>query len=510
MAHHPLLSMRGITKTFAGVTALADVDFTLESGQVHALVGENGAGKSTLIKIMTGAYRRDGGSMALDGEPVDFRSPQEAQARGVVAVYQEVNLLEYRTVAENIFLGREPRRWGLIDWGRMNGMARDVLARLGLAIEPTATLGRLNIALKQMVAIARGVSLDAKLVVLDEPTSSLTAREVSLLFDVIRRLKAGGVAVVYISHRFDELYAVCDHVTVLRDGRLVAARPLAGLERLDLVGLMLGKSFDEFRRGTTGLHRHAATDAVPIVRGTELRRGRKLNGVTVEARRGEIVGLAGLLGSGRTETARALFGLDEIDSGEVRFDGKVVALRSPRDAIEAGMAFLAEDRKAEGIIPGLSVRENLTLAALPMLTRMGIVSRTRQRELVARFMARMRIKASPEQDIRELSGGNQQKVLLARWLCRDPRLLLLDEPTRGIDLGAKAEIRAIIDEMADAGLGVLMISSELEELTEGCSRVVVLRDGRSVVELRGDDNNQAEIMRAMAGTEPADTGRAGL
>jgi len=267
-------------------------------------------------------------------------------------------------------------------------------------------------------------------------------------------------------------------VTVLRDGRLVAARPLAGLGRLDLVGLMLGKSFDEVRRGTTGLHRHAATDAVPIVRGTDLRRGRKLNGVTVEARRGEIVGIAGLLGSGRSETARALFGLDEIDSGEVRFDGKAVALRSPRDAIAAGMAFLAEDRKAEGIIPGLSVRENLTLAALPLLTRMGIVSGTRQRELVNRFMTRMRIKASPEQDIRELSGGNQQKVLLARWLVHGCRVLLLDEPTRGVDVGARTEIYALIRRLADAGTAIVVVSSEIEEVLGLSDRVMVIAEGR--------------------------------
>jgi monosaccharide-transporting ATPase len=507
MATGPRLEMQGITKTFGRMTALAGVDLALQPGEVHALVGENGAGKSTLIKIMTGAYRRDAGTITLEGKPVDFGSPEEAQQNGVVAVYQEVNLLTHRTVAENIYLGREPGRWGRIDWRRMNAQAGELLARLGLTIDPTASLGSLSIALRQMVAIVRGISLGASVVVLDEPTSSLTEREVGILFDLIGRLKAQGVALVYISHRFDELYAVCDRVTVLRDGKLVGTRALAGLERLDLVCMMLGKQCDELLQGTTALHRHPGrADGMPLIQGDHLKRGRKLNGVTLEVCHGEIVGLAGLLGSGRTETARALFGLDALEAGEVRLEGKAVALRSPRDAIEAGMGFLAEDRKAEGIIPDLSVRENLTLAALPNLSRMGVVSRAKQREVVERFMTRLRIKAaSADQKIRELSGGNQQKVLLARWLCRNPKLLLLDEPTRGIDIGARREIQTLVNDMAESGLGVLLISSELEELMEGSGRVVVLRDGQSVAELRGEEINQERIMRAMAGDSAAPT-----
>ena len=496
----PLLRMEGIRKSFAGVAALSGVDLTLERGEVHALVGENGAGKSTLIKIMTGAYTRDGGEMFLEGRAVDFRSPEEAQAEGVVAVYQEVNLLAFRTVAENIYLGREPRRFGLIDWKRMYRDAAILLNRLGLEIDPRATLGSLNIALRQMIAIARGVSFGAKVVVLDEPTSSLTEREVSILYDVIRRLKAEGAAVVYISHRFDELYTVCDRVTVLRDGKFVATRPLAGLEKLDLVCLMLGKQRDELRQGTTAFEQHdAQRETVPLLRAENLTRGRKLNHVTIDAARGEIVGVAGLLGSGRTETARAIFGADKIEEGEIFLEGKTLRLRSPRDAIKVGLAFLSEDRKAEGIIPELSVRENLTLAALPALTKLGVVSRARQQELVERFMKRLSIKAaSPEQKIRELSGGNQQKVLLARWLCKNPKFLILDEPTRGIDIGAKGEIQELINELANSGLGVLMISSELEELVEGSSRVVVMRDGQRVGELRGAEISQDAIIRAMA------------
>jgi galactofuranose transport system ATP-binding protein len=506
MSTEPLLRMEGITKSFAGVTALAGVDLTLERGEAHALVGENGAGKSTLIKILTGAYRRDGGTIRLAGRPVSFRTPAEAQAAGVAAVYQEVNLLAYRTVAENIFLGREPRRFGplrLIDWRRMNSEAAALLDRLGLELDPRAPLGGLNIALRQMVAIARGVSLGAKVVVLDEPTSSLTGREVGVLFEVIRRLKAEGAAVIYISHRFDDLYAVCDRVTILRDGRLVGTRPLAGLERLDLVCLMLGKERDDLRQGTTAFEHHERrAEAAPLVRAENLTRGRRLNGVSLDVGRGEIVGLAGLLGSGRTETARAVFGADTLEEGAVYLEGRQLRLRSVNDAIDAGMAFLSEDRKAEGIIPELSVRENLTLAALPALTKLGVVSRTRQRAVVERFMRRLGIKAaSAEQKIRELSGGNQQKVLLARWLCKSPKLLILDEPTRGIDVGAKAEIQALVSELAGEGLSVLMISSELEELVEGSSRVIVLRDGRRVAELKGQAISQEAIIHALAQAE---------
>ena len=502
MSNQPLLRMEGITKIFSGVTALDHVDFELARGEVHSLVGENGAGKSTLIKIMTGAYRRDGGRMWLEGREVDFSSPEDAQRAGVVAVYQEVNLLTHRTVAENIYLGREPRRFGLIDWKRMNADARALLARLGLEIDPGAPLGSLNIALRQMVAIARGVSFGAKIVVLDEPTSSLTEHEVTILYDVIRRLKAEGTGVIYISHRFDELYTVCDRVTILRDGKFVATRPLAGLERIDLVCLMLGKQREDLQRtGATGFGaQHEPTpDEAPLVRAENLTRGRKLDHVNLNVRRGEIVGLAGLLGSGRTETARVIFGADRLEEGQIFLEGRPLAPRSPNDAIDAGVAYLSEDRKAEGIIPELSVRENLTLAALPTLSRFGIVSRERQDEIVARFMKRLGIKAaSGEQKIRELSGGNQQKVLIARWLVKQPKFLLLDEPTRGIDVGAKAEIQSLVNELAASGLGVLMISSELEELVEGSSRVVVMRDGRSVAELRGAQISQDAIIHAMA------------
>ena len=496
-----ILRMEGIVKRFAGATALDRVDFSLRRGEVHALVGENGAGKSTLIKIMTGAYRRDGGRMWLEGRPVAFATPAAAQAAGVIAVHQEIHLLSHRTVAENVFLGREPRRWGLVDWGRMRADTSALLDGLGLRIPADTTLGALSTAQQQMVAIARGVSLGAKVLVLDEPTSSLAEREVGLLYDMIRQLQAKGTAIVYISHRFDELYAVCDRVTVLRDGKLVGTNRLADLERLDLVCLMLGKPREALRQGTTGFT-HQPTDApgtAPVLHAEGLRRGMKLRGVTLDVRKGEILGLAGLLGSGRTETARVIFGADPAEGGAIELDGKRLTLRTPDDAIAARIAFVSEDRKGEGIIPELSVRENLTLAALPMLSRLGIVDRAKQREIVDRYMTRLGVRAtSADQKIRELSGGNQQKVLLARWLCMNPVLLILDEPTRGIDIGAKGEIQALVNELAASGLGVLMISSELEELVEGSTRVIVLRDGQNVAELRGSAISQPSIIHAMA------------
>ena len=506
MENEIVLRMEGIRKIFSGVTALDNVDLTLNRGEVHSLVGENGAGKSTLIKVMTGAYTRDGGEMTLEGKPVNFRSPEDAQHSGIVAVYQEVNLLMFRSVAENIFLGREPRKFGLVDWVRMNKETGELLKSLGLDIHPKTELGSLNIALRQMVAIARGVSIGAKVLVLDEPTSSLTEKEVGILYNVVRRLKETGTAIVYISHRFDELYAVCDKVTVLRDGKLVGTRDLAGLERIDLICMMLGKQREELeKKGATafGEQTEVQEDAVPLLKTDKLSRGRRLKNVSLEARHGEILGMAGLLGSGRTDVARAVFGADRAESGKVFIDGKEIDLSSPSKAIKAGIAFLSEDRKAEGIIPEWSVRENLTLAALPELTTMGIVSRAKQNEIVNKFIKRLGIKASsPDQKIRELSGGNQQKVLLARWLCKNPKFMIMDEPTRGIDIGAKGEIQTLVNEFAKEGRGILMISSELEELVEGSSRVVVMRDGELVAELPRSMISQDAIINAMASVDP--------
>jgi monosaccharide-transporting ATPase len=495
----PLLVMEGIDKAFPGVVALDGASLRVAPGEVHAVIGQNGAGKSTLIKILNGAYRRDAGTIMLGGQPVDFHNPQEAQLAGVSTIYQEINLVPYRSVAENIFMGREPRRWGILDRQRMNRDATAVLDRLGVHIEVRRPLSTLNIALQQMVAIARAISTDARIVIMDEPTSSLDEREVEILFDVIRGLKARGIAVVYISHRLDELYAVCDRVTIMRDGKTIDERPIVGASKVELVARMLGKEIGEVRRsGATGFQHRGARPAGEVLVEAKDLQGTRLNGASVAVRSGEIVGLAGLLGSGRTEVARAVFGADPA-RGELRVRGKPARWKSPRDAIRAGFGLCSEDRKADGIIPYMSVRENLTLAALPALSRNGIVDRAEQRKIVDRFIERLGIKtAGPEQTIRELSGGNQQKVLLARWLCLNPSLLLLDEPTRGIDVGAKAEIQGLIDELADNGLGVLMISSELEEITEGADRVVVLREGRTVAEFDQAEASQDTVMHAMA------------
>ena len=497
----PLLHMEHISKAFPGVVALVDAHLVINRGEVHALIGQNGAGKSTLIKILTGAYRRDSGTILLDGQSIDFQSPQQAQNNGISTIYQEVNLVPFRSVAENVFMGREPRRFGFLDWRGMHRETDALLGRLGISIDVSMPLMTYNIAIQQMVAIARAISFKSKLVVMDEPTSSLNENEVATLFTIIRQLKAEGVSVIFVGHRLDEIYAICDRVTIMRDGRTVEERELRTISKVELVAKMLGKELGDVRRsGQTGFNAsgHHARENI-LLEAEGLRRGRVLQGATVEVHSGEIVGLAGLLGSGRTEVARSIFAADPIEAGEVRIDGQQTHFYSPADAIRAGIGLCSEDRKAEGIIPYLSVRENLTLAALPALSRNGIVSREKQQQIVDLFIQRLGIKTSnPDQKIRELSGGNQQKVLLARWLCLNPKLLILDEPTRGIDIGAKAEIQLLIDELAEKGLGVLMISSELEELTEGSDRVVVLRDGQTVATLLHDEISQDAIMTAMA------------
>jgi len=495
----PLLSMHGIDKRFAGVPALRSASLEVGRGEVHALIGQNGAGKSTLIKILTGYYARDAGEILFDGKPVDFASPQAAQASGISTIYQEINLVPYRSVTENICLGRERRRFGLLDWRAMHAEAEQLLARFNIRVDVRRPLMSYSTAVQQMVAIARAIGFDAQLVIMDEPTSSLDEQEVAVLFDVIRQLKEAGVSVVFVSHKLDELYAVCDRVTIMRDGRTVRVAPMQEISKLDLVTTMLGRELSQaLHEGSA--HKHQTDVAAgPLLEVDHLALRRKVHDVSLDVRAGEIVGLAGLLGSGRTETVRAVFGTEQPISGTIRLDGKASNLAEPTDAIRAGMGFCTEDRKYEGIIPGMSVRENLTLALMPHLAKRGIIDETRQREIVDRFIQRLGIRcASPEQRISELSGGNQQKVLLARWLCMNPRLLILDEPTRGIDVGAKAEILNLVRELAAQGLGVLMISSELEEVIEAASRVFVLRDGHTVAALQGDEITEPAVMAAMA------------
>ncbi|MFW6695045.1 sugar ABC transporter ATP-binding protein [Streptomyces sp. MAR4 CNX-425] len=500
-----VLTVRGLTKRFPGVLALDGVDFTARAGEVHALVGENGAGKSTLIKVLTGVYQPDEGELTYRGERAAFATPLAAQQAGISTIYQEVNLIPLMSVARNLLLGREPRRrGGLIDFGRMHRESERMLLDYGVRVDVRRPLAELGVGAQQMVALARAVSASGRtdVVVMDEPTSSLEPREVDTLFGVIGRLRAEGVAVVYVSHRLDELYAVCDAVTVLRDGRLVHTGPLAGLDRLRLVSLMLGREAGEVSaEGTTKFSggRHDGRAGEPVLRAEGLTRRHELHDVSLDIRPGEVVGLGGLLGSGRTETAKAVAGALPLSAGRVTVAGAPVRTGSTPAAIRAGISLLPEDRKSEGIVPGLSVRENIALAALPRMSRYGLVSESRIDAVVETFVSRLRIKAaSPHQKVGELSGGNQQKVLLARWLAMQPRVLLLDEPTRGIDVGAKAEVQKLVDELAEDGLGVLLISSDVEELIEGSDRVVVLRDGAVVGELTGDDVTEDRLMEAIA------------
>ncbi|MBO1332097.1 sugar ABC transporter ATP-binding protein [Streptomyces sp. VRA16 Mangrove soil] len=501
-----MLSVTNLSKTFPGVRALDGVDFTARAGEVHALIGENGAGKSTLIKVLTGVYQPDAdgaGQLAYDGRPVSFGTPLEAQHAGISTIYQEVNLVPLMSVARNLFLGREPRgRLGLIDFRRMHREADGALRELGVRVDVQRPLRELGVGAQQMVALARAVAVDAKVVIMDEPTSSLEPREVQTLFGVIRMLRERGIAVVYVSHRLDELYAVCDAVTVLRDGKVVHTGRLAALERLDLVSLMLGRAVGDVQdEGLTKFSGEHDAASEPILRAQELTVRHQLHGVSLEVRPGEVVGLGGLLGSGRSETAKAIAGALPVDGGRVLVAGTAVRTGSTPAAIRAGISLLPEDRKAEGIVPGLSVRENIALAALPGLSRFGLVDEARIDRIVDTFVQRLHIKsAGPHQKVGELSGGNQQKVLLARWLAMNPKVLLLDEPTRGIDVGAKAEVQKLIDELADDGLGVLLISSDMEELIEGSDRVVVLKDGAVVAELTADAVTEDRLMRAIAAT----------
>ena len=511
----PILAVDGVSKRFGGVLALDDVSFILAPGDIHALVGENGAGKSTLIKIITGVYRPDSGAVSFEGSVVHFNGPADAAAAGLSTIYQEVNLIPLQSVARNIYLGREPRnRLGLIDFARMNADAVRLLHDYGVATDVRRPLRTLGLGMQQMVALARAVSVQARVVIMDEPTSSLEPREVATLFSVIRRLHEQGVAIIYVSHKMDELYRICQQVTVLRDGKLVHTGVLADLPRLQLISMMLGRDMTAGRSGprsrtgvagTSGadIDRDATVDPgngpAPILTAAGLTSAHLLHDISFDVKAGEVVGLGGLLGSGRTETAKAIAGALPLESGSVSVSGHRLKHLSISATLRAGIALLTEDRKAEGVIANLSVRENIVLAALPRLSRFGLVSRAKQDALVATFIKRLRIKASsPEQRVSELSGGNQQKVLLARWLCTEPTVLLLDEPTRGIDVGAKAEVQELIAELAGQGLAVVLISSELEELLAGSDRVVVLREGAVAGLLAADEVTESHLMAMLA------------
>jgi monosaccharide-transporting ATPase len=496
-----LLEAARVTKRFAGVPALRGVDFLLERGQVHALVGENGAGKSTLVKVLTGVYKPDEGLLFHQGKPVRFTGPQDAQARGISTVYQEVNLVGSMSVGANLYLGREPRnRLGLVSFRQLYADATRLLDSLGIHVDPRLPLRSLGLGVRQMVAIARAVNTDSRVVIMDEPTSSLEHREVETLFEVIRRLYERDVSVVYISHRLIELFQICNAVTVLRDGAVVHTGLMSDVTPLELVATMLGRETAEVRReGTTAFSTGHQTAIKEVLQARELGIRAQVDNVDIDVHAGEVVGLGGLLGSGRTETLKGLAGLSRLDTGRIQVLGRQVRTGSPAAAIKAGIVLVPEDRRASGIVPHLSVRENIVLAALPRLSRFGLVSRSKQDAVVGTLMRRLRIGAvSPEQRVSELSGGNQQKVMLARWLAMSPKVLLLDEPTRGMDVGARAEVQALVDELAAQGLGIVLVSSDLAELVEGAHRVIVLWEGAKVAELRGDQVTADAVLAAIA------------
>jgi monosaccharide-transporting ATPase len=451
-------------------------------------------------------YTPDSGEVRLNGEPVAFSSPRAAQHAGIATIYQEVHLAPQLSVARNFYIGRAPSRFGALDLRRMNRDAAEQLSRLGIPVDVRRPLGELGLGIQQMVAIARAVSSAARVVIMDEPTSSLEPREVEKLLAVVELLRADGVAVVYVSHKLDEVFRGCDTITVLRDGKLVWTGATAETTRRQLISRMLGRDAAELDDGnlTRLAGRKPVADAPPILEAHNLRRRLVLDDVSLVVRPGEVVGLAGLLGSGRSETAKAVFGALPLDSGQLSIGGRPVRRQTPASRLRRGVAFLPEDRNAEGIVPDLSIRDNIGLAALPQLTRAGFINRGKLDEIVDVFFRRMRIRASSSrQKVSELSGGNQQKVLLARLLCLNPKVLLLDEPTRGIDVGAKAEVQGLVAELAERGLGVVLISSELEEVVEGSDAVVVLRDGRQLASLFGDEITEGRIMDTIAGAAGA-------
>ena len=492
-----LLDIKGLEKTFPGVRALKGVNLTVNKGEIHALMGENGAGKSTLIKVLTGIYQKNGGTICFDGEEINARTPIEANEKGISTIYQELNLVLFQTVYENLFLGREPRtKFGSIDRKAMISEAKRILEELGIEIDVTRPLKNYSTAIQQMVAIARAVSINAKLVIMDEPTSSLDTHEVQVLFRIIRQLKSKGISVIFISHKLDEIFEICDRLTVFKDGEYVGDYDIGELNQLKLISLMVGKDTVELERNKQG---YEFANAKVIAEMKDIRQGMRLNGINIEIKQGEVVGLAGLLGSGRTELAQVLFGSGMPDNGEIFWWGEKAGIHSPADAIKKGMGFRTEDRKTEGIIPHLSVRENITIALLPKLNSFGFVKTKEQDEIVRSYIDRLKIKTpTPEQAICNLSGGNQQKVLLARWMCMNPKLMILDEPTRGIDVGAKAEIEQLIQEFSKSGISVLMISSEIAELERNCDRIIVMREGRVIGELAGDQISQDKVMETIA------------
>ncbi len=502
MDRQPLVAMRGIAKRYPGVLALDGVDFEVRPGEVMGLVGENGAGKSTLLKILAGAEHPDEGTIDIDGVPLRTTDPREAQRRGIAVIYQELNLAEHLSVAENVFVGREPRtRIGTVDRTAMNRRTAMLLEELHVAASPSTVVGQLNVARRQMVEIAKALSMDARVIVMDEPTSSLTEHEVRTLLQLVRELRTRGVAVVYVSHRMREIFEISDRITVMRDGRLIGVRETAELTPDDVVTMMVGRELTDLFGGET---RGRTLPEACVLEVEGLNSGDRVRDVSFSVRPGEIVGFAGLIGAGRSETAHAIFGSRARTSGVVRVNGEAISPRHPQDAIRHGVVLVPEDRKREGLFLGLPVRTNMAAPSLRRLSRWGFVRRGAEAALSREQASKLNLRASAVNvPVGTLSGGNQQKVVLARWLALNPKVLLLDEPTRGVDVGAKAELYRIIRSVAQLGVGVVVISSELPEVLGICDRIVVMREGRVAGELDALVATEEAVMSLATGVSEA-------
>ncbi|HBN55529.1 MAG TPA: sugar ABC transporter ATP-binding protein [Lachnospiraceae bacterium] len=503
MEKDSVLEMRHIYKTFPGVKALQDVDFTLKKGEIHALMGENGAGKSTLIKVLTGVEEFETGEIMIEGcdHPIINRNPQEAQKHGISTVYQEVNLCPNLSVAENLFIGREPRKGGMIDWKTMNKRAGELLQDLDIHADVTQTIDNYSIAIQQMIAIARAVDMSAKVLILDEPTSSLDDSEVEKLFTLMRRLQSEGVGIIFVTHFLEQVYAVCDKITVLRNGQLVGQFTTQELPRVQLVAKMMGKDFDDLAaiKQDGASEKHYSEEDI-VIKAVGLGKKGYIKPFDLVIHKGEVVGFTGLLGSGRSETVRVIYGAEKTDEGELFVKGKKLSAKHPIHSMYEGMAYLPEDRKNEGIIADLSVRENLIIALQAKRGLFHLLSKKQQEEFTDKYIETLQIKtASRETPIKSLSGGNQQKVIIGRWLLTNPDFLILDEPTRGIDVGTKTEIQKLVVKLAKEGMAVVFISSEIEEMLRTCDRMIVMRDTSKVGELSGEEMNQTTIMSTIAG-----------
>ena len=495
-----VLTMRGICKSFPGVKALNNVDFTLRKGEIHALMGENGAGKSTLIKVLTGVYEKDAGSIQIEGCPGEahIHSPQQAQNIGISTVYQEITLCPNLTVAENMFIGRTSDT--VVHWKDYEKRATEILNSLGIPARARQELARCSLAVQQMVAIARAVDMNCKVLILDEPTSSLDEKEVDMLFGLMRDLKARGVGIIFVTHFLEQVYEVSDKITVLRNGELVGEYAVDKLPQVELVAKMMGKSLDDLAE-LERIGQKSAVAEETVYEATELSSS-ECRPFDFHIRRGEVNGFTGLLGSGRSESVRAIFGADRVTGGKVKVDGKSVKITRPHDAMKNGIGYLPEDRKRDGIIADLSVRENIILALQVIRGMNHPISRADAEAFADEYIEALQIKtASKETPIRSLSGGNQQKVILARWLLTHPQYLILDEPTRGIDVGTKLEIQKLVLKLAEEGMSITFISSEIEEMLRTCSRLIVMRDRKIVGELTGDDLTQTQVMKTIAGGE---------